>query len=297
MLLGALLALCVTTHPLLGQNKNFPIVPEESQAASVSQTIGLVEVTITYSRPNMMERRIFGEQVPWGTVWRVGANTSTKIHFDQSVYLDGHQVPAGTYSLLAIPQPERWTIILNKDTGLWGHYGYDQAKDLLRFEVAVSQSQDFEETLAFGFLDVDKWSAKVQIAWGHYRAQFEVSPDEEWTDQTILTDIKEKIGNPKYHVNEITTAHIYMISARYYFETDNDLEQAAEWMEKAIEISPVNYFFLYQADILEKLGRTEEALAASKQGLAKYQKEGTNKEWIWRYQSQIARLEKGRSSK
>ena len=110
-------------------------LPKASPCAVVKQTIGLNDVTITYSRPGVKGRKIWGGLVPYGTVWRTGANSATTIQFTEDVLVEGQPLAAGTYSLHTIPGEKEWTLILNKDANQWGSYSYDPAKDALRVKV------------------------------------------------------------------------------------------------------------------------------------------------------------------
>ena len=290
--LGAIVAIVLTASYVEAQPEEFPRVPEPSPHCRVTQTLALSDVSIDYSRPSLKGREIFGTLVPWETVWRTGANASTKLELDEELLIEGHRVPAGTYSLLSIPGKERWTIILNEDTSLWGHYGYDQTKDLLRFEVPLERGKDWIETLDIAFTDVSEWAATVEIRWGDYRVPFKLEVDKEAVDARIMADIESKLAIADSITEPVVRAHVYFFAADYYFETGRDLEQALAWMNQGIEIEPVNYFFLYQSKILGKLGRYDEAIDASKRGLDMFLEGGTNKEWIYRYEQQIAGWER-----
>ena len=121
--------------PTLASARTQLKLPQASPAASVSQAIGPATVSIDYHRPSVRNRAIWGGLVPYGEVWRTGANEATKIQFSDAVRIDGHEVPAGTYSFFAIPTANSWTLILNKNAAQWGAFKYAVADDLLRFEV------------------------------------------------------------------------------------------------------------------------------------------------------------------
>ena len=137
-----------------------------------------------------------------------------------------------------------------------------------------------------------KWAATVEIRWGEYRVQFGIEADREAVDARIMADIDAKLVAADSVEKPVIRAHVYFFAADYYYETDRDLGKALEWMNQGIEISPVNYFFLYQSKILGKLERYDEAIAASRRGLDMFLEGGTNKEWIYRYEQQIAGWEK-----
>lgn len=108
-------------------------------------------IKITYSQPHLRNRKMLGDQVPYGQVWRLGANEATEITLTQDVTIGGKKVEAGTYSMFAIPEKNQWTIILNSDLGLWGAYEYDESKDVVRFEVPVQKSREKYEPFTIKF--------------------------------------------------------------------------------------------------------------------------------------------------
>ena len=267
-------------------------IPEESLHAAVSQTIGFTDIDIVYSRPNMKGRAIFGEQVPWGTVWRMGANASTKISFSRDVWIEDKKVVKGKYSMLSIPGKESWTIIFNNDTTLWGHYGYNKDEDYMRLTIPTILHQEHQETFLISFSKTNKYSAILQSAWGKYRFELEIRVDLDDLDNEMEKNISEKLSLPDDHDKPIIVAHNYFHAAMYYLERDKDLNKALEWVDHGIDLKNVNYFHLYKSDILGRLGRYEEAIKSSREGLAMFMKTGTNKEWIWRYEMQIAKWER-----
>ena len=286
-LAAVLVALCAASA-IQAQLEEFPRLPEPSAHCRVTQTLALSEVSVDFSRPNLKGREIFGTLVPWGTVWRTGANASTKLELGEELFIEGNRIPPGMYSLLSIPGKDRWTIILNKDTTLWGHYGYDQEKDLLRFEVPTQRGKDWVETMDIAFTDVSEWAATMEIRWGEYRIPVRLEVDREAVDARIMADIEAKLAAADSIEQPVVRAHVYFLAGDYYKESGRDLEKALTLMDQGIEISPVNYFFLYKSEVLGKLGRYDEAIAASQRGLDLFLEGGNNKEWIYRYEEQIA---------
>lgn len=287
-----ILIVLVAASAAQAQPEEFPRLPEPSAHCRVTQTLALSEVSIDFSRPNLKGREIFGTLVPWGSVWRTGANASTKLELGEELFIEGNRVPAGSYSLLSIPGKESWTIILNKDTTLWGHYGYDQAKDLLRFEVPTRRGKDWVETMDIAFTDVSEWASTVEIRWGQYRIPFRLEVDREAVDARIMADIEAKLVAAESIEEPVVRAHVYFLAGEYYKESGRDLEKALALIDQGIQVSPVNYFFLYKSEVLGKLGRYDEAIATSQRGLDLFLEGGKNKEWIYRYQEQIAGWEK-----
>ena len=146
--------------------------PRVSPNATVSQTVGTTDITITYGRPAINDRTIFGDLVPYGKVWRTGANESTALVVSDDVTIEGNELEAGTYSLYTIPGKDEWTIIINSKLS-WGTQ-YDKSKDVLRFTVAP-QKADFMERLLFYFEDVTQESATVVLHWNSTKVPFTIN--------------------------------------------------------------------------------------------------------------------------
>ena len=270
----------------LAQQEHLPLRVEKSQLSRVEQVIGLDTVRLEFSRPNIKGRQLFGEMIPWGSVWRTGANASTKLELSEQMYINKQLVPKGKYSLLSIPGKEEWTIILNKNLELWGHYGYKEVEDFLRFKVKPTTSSEHIETFNISFTEMQKHRSTIEISWGILRVSFPIEADQQLLDNRLLASISDKLNDPDAHQDSIISAHIYFFAAEYYHQTQRDLEQALSWMNKAISISNVNYFHLFKSDILGSMKRYKEAIAASEEGLARFEK-GKNEEWKWRYRQQI----------
>ena len=141
-----------------------PRIPGASTTQTISQDFGLGKIIITYSRPNVKGRKIFGGLQPYGEVWRTGANWATTITFTENVIIEGNKVPAGEYSFFTIPGPDEWTIILNKTVKQWGAYSYKQADDLLRFKVKPMANNNVE-SFAIQFANATTRSADLHLMW------------------------------------------------------------------------------------------------------------------------------------
>ena len=146
----------------------------QSPAASVSQDLGLTKVEISYHRPAVKGRVIWGGVVPYGQVWRAGANEATTITFSGPVKVAGHDVPGGTYALFAIPGKDRWTLILDKNPKQWGAFKYSQAEDLLRFDVTPAAAP-MQEWLDYTMELADQATATVTLRWEKLAVSFPVT--------------------------------------------------------------------------------------------------------------------------
>lgn len=164
------LGLCIP-----GSGKRGSERPRASPNASVSQTIGVTEVTISYGRPGVKERKIWGELVPYGKIWRTGANEATTISFHKDVLIEGQKLPAGTYALFTIPTENAWTIVFNKNPEQWGSDDYDPQKDALRIKVKP-QPAAHKEWMSFSFknLTADPSSATAVLRWEKLAVPFKI---------------------------------------------------------------------------------------------------------------------------
>lgn len=198
-------------------------MPQPSPLGTVTQKVGLADVSITYSRPSAKGRSIFGDLVPFDKLWRTGANASTKIKISEEVTLEGNKVPAGEYALLTIPGKAEWVIILNKDLRVSGEANYKQSEDLLRFKVKPQKTDSKVETFTIQFADLTSNTAYIELQWENTLVRFKLETE---VDSKVMADIESKLINP---------TGMYYQAARYYFDNNKDLKQALEWINKATE--------------------------------------------------------------
>lgn len=274
-----LLLFLFTTISLMAQVE----LPRLSPNASVSQTVGYTIITINYCRPFVHGRKIWGALVPFGQVWRTGANEATTIQFTTDVTIEGNKVPAGKYSFFTIPTENEWTIIINKVDKQWGAYNYKQEDDLIRFKVKPEQSS-FTENLCYSFNNISDASASVIIKWENLQVSFKVEVD---LNNQVYVKIKEAIAaKPDNWQN-------YSQAANY--AADNNLfgDEPLAWIEKAITLGGGYYPYFVKAKILFKKNKTTDALKA----LEKCREVGrTDKNWD-SFVSQVDFLEKQIKSK
>ena len=166
---SALLLLLLAALPLVAQPKEARVSPDQT----LKQTVALTDITITYSRPAVKGRKIFGDLVPYGQVWRTGANDATTITFTDDVTINGKPLPKGSYSLHTIPTANEWTIIFNKTAKQWGSFKYDQAQDALRISVKPVAAP-FAEWMTFEIPQLTADSATIQIHWDKVAVPFSV---------------------------------------------------------------------------------------------------------------------------
>jgi Protein of unknown function (DUF2911) len=236
-------------------------LPQASQNASVKQTIGLNDVTITYSRPGVKGRKIWGGLVPYSSVWRTGANAATTIQFSEDVLVEGQPLPAGTYSLHTIPGEKEWTLIFNKDANQWGSYSYDSAKDALRVKV-TSMAGPPQEWMQFRFEDPSINSARVVLAWENLQVPFTIKNATD-TNTKVVGMLRESIAKAK--PNEW---QIYYRAGNYLVQNKIYMDDAAAWLDKAIAINPTPPTYYAKARYFDAAGKTKEAIAELDKALA-----------------------------
>ena len=237
--------------------------PRTSPMASVSQVVGLAEVEVTYSRPFVKEREVFGELEPWGEVWRTGANEATTFTVNQDAKVDGKALPAGTYSLFTIPEEKgKWTVILNNEAEQWGAFQYDPEKDALRVEVAP-ESTHHHEMFTVAFTDVTDESVRVNLMWKETRVPFTVSFD---TAAIAMEKAKEDFEAAKSEPDQQRGRAVFQW-ANYFLQQEKHLEQALEmasWVAQGME----SYWTRsLHARALAANGRQQEAVTAARKAM------------------------------
>lgn len=235
-------------------------MPAPSPAQKVEQVVGLDTISINYSRPSVKGRKIFGDLEPYGQVWRTGANASTKIKFSNDVTIEGNKIPAGEYALYTIPNKDEWTVIINKNTKLWGSDGYKQEEDQARFKVKPQQNPRKTESFTINFANLKNDAADVELMWDNVIVPFTVKTD---TDAKVMSQIQEQVVN-----NPNASPALYAAAASYYYENNRDLKQAHAWMEKANSGSDVKFWHLHtQAKIEAKMKDYKSAVKTAEKSL------------------------------
>jgi tetratricopeptide (TPR) repeat protein len=257
-------------------------VPAASPLQTIKQAFGLSDITIEYSRPGVKGRIIYGDLVPWGKIWRTGANAATKITFGDTVNVEGKQVPAGTYALYTIPNKESWEILLYKDPTLGSVADYKIENELLRFTIKPTALQEKVETFTINVADVTPSSANIELFWDHTRASFNVVAD---IDAKIMKSIESTV---------VMDSRPYFSAANYYYENDKDLKQALEWANKAIDQNPKGFFIVHlKAKIQKKLKDYQGALTSAEQSMA-LAREAKSNDYVALNEKLIAELKRSK---
>jgi hypothetical protein len=237
-----------------------PGVPNSSTTQTLIQELGIGKITLTYSRPNVKGREIFGGLVPYGEVWRTGANTSTQITFTEDVLLEGHAVPAGDYSLFSIPSKNVWTIILSKKVGDWGAYSYKQENDFLRFNVKAAFAAAKQETLTFQFLHTTTETADLMLTWDNVALDIHIRSNDEGK---ILANIDRLMAE-----KEVSNL-VYFTAIQYYYLHDKDADKALGWIARAEKDFPKRGSYrLFKSRFLLRKGDKTGAIAAAEEGIS-----------------------------
>lgn len=253
--LGALLAV---PNSAAAQDSRLKF-PAASPPASVKDKIGLTTVEIDYGRPGVKGRTIFGDLVPYGEVWRTGANAATRIALDTDVTFGGQKLAAGTYALFTIPGQQVWTVILNSATEQWGSYEHKPELDVVRVEVKNETLPEPVETMRLGIDDIGHDSAQLTFAWE--RSGFRVPIEVDLVAQ-LVPKIKEVMAAPG-------NKKPYLAAAMFYFEHDLDLEVAIAWISTAAEQQPDAVWLQYRKGLIhEKAGDTAGARASAEKALS-----------------------------
>lgn len=231
-------------------------LPALSPTCKIIQDFSTSSIEITYSRPSMRGRKIFGDLVPYGNVWRTGANTATKIKFGEDVILEGKEIKAGEYALYTIPNKEEWTVILNKGVGNWGNMGYDTTDDIARFKIKAREKDNNTQTFTINITNMTFNSCFIEMMWENVKLIIPVKANNE---ERLNKSIETAINNPTIP---------YYQAASYYFETNQKTEQAYEYVGKAVEQNPkAFYMWSLKAKLAQKLGKKEDAIAAAKKSM------------------------------
>ncbi len=234
-------------------------LPALSPGQKLSQDFSVSSIDINYSRPSMRGRKIFGDVVAYGRVWRTGANAATKIKIGEELMIGGQKIKAGEYALYTIPNKDKWEIILNTGTGNWGADGYSKENDIARFFVKPSTVENVTQTFTISITDITFTTCKIELAWERTKV---VIPVVAKNNEDIEVNIDKAINHPPKQTLP------YFQSANYYFETDRKLDLAKTYVDKAVEQDPKAFYIWYlKARIEKKLGNKEDAITAAKKSI------------------------------
>jgi len=254
-----ILALAIgSALPLAAQQAPQLTLPRVSQKQSVTQTVGLTDVTITYSRPGVKGRPIWGALVPYDKVWRTGANEATTIAFSDDVTINGQALPKGTYSLHTIPGKDEWTIVFNNTSNQWGSFNYDPAKDALRVK-AKPEKAAFTEWLTFDIPELSTDNAKIMIRWENVAVPFTVGTA---TTKRVTENARAAVAAAK--PDDWQTP---LRAASYAFE-NGDISDASAWLEQSMKVKPTIRGTWLRAQMQAKAGDRAGAIKTGEAAVA-----------------------------
>ncbi|MFT3933440.1 MAG: DUF2911 domain-containing protein [Chitinophagaceae bacterium] len=252
--------------------------PAPSSTQTIKQDFGLGSIELSYSRPNVKGRKIFGDLVPYGKVWRTGANGATTLTFSDEVIIGGTKIPAGKYGLLSIPDASSWTLIITKQTDVTSPAAYKESEDVVRVKATPIHMNEIIESFMMQFDEVKASTANLYLLWDKTMV---VLPIKTEIDGKIMAQIKELPQDDKFP---------YFSAAAYYMDNGKDLNQALAWYNKAAEQDPKAYWVLYQkANCLAKLGKTKEARETAMKSKEAAQ-EGKNSDYVTLNEKLLAKL-------
>jgi tetratricopeptide (TPR) repeat protein len=263
--LPVLLAIPFVAGPLLPSNlcaaeekrMEFPAV---SQHGWVKQRVGLTDVEVDYSRPNKNDREIYGGLVPYGKLWRTGANAPTKIKFSGAVKLNDKEIPAGEYALFTIPTADEWTIIISKDAKVENAAAYKQENDAARVTAKPVALQDAVETFTIGVADVKGTSATLFLDWDKTRVPVKLTTDD-------IAKVSRQLESAAAGKTTLDPRDAYQ-AASFYYDINSDMTQALKWVDQALEKNPKAYFMhMRRAQIEARLGNKAEATASAEKAI------------------------------
>jgi len=243
-------------------------MPAPSPPQTIKQDFGISSIELSYSRPGVKGRKVFGDLVPYGAVWRTGANSATTIDFADDVTIGTTKVPAGKYGLLTIPDKDSWTIIITKQTEVTNPVDYKPESDVVRVTAKPMTMKDKMETFTMQFANVKSSTCELQIMWENTAVSLPISSDVETVVMKEIDEAMNKDNRP------------YFQAALYYLNNGKDLNQAVAWFDKAIAQQPDGYWIYHQkANALAKLGKKEEAKATAQKSI-ELAKEAKNDDYV-----------------
>jgi len=230
--------------------------PAPSPPQFVKQDFGLSAIELSYSRPGIKGRTIFGDLVPYGKVWRTGANQATTLSFGDDVTIGGTKIPAGKYGLLTIPGQDEWTIIITHQLDVTNPAAYKQDQDVVRIKSKVEELPFSVESFTILFSDVTSNTCRLDLCWDKTVVSFIVQTD---IDSRIMAQIDNTLNKD---------SRPYYSAAVYYLDNGKDLNKALEWFDKAIAQDPKAYYAVYQkARCQAKMGKKQDAIATAKKSI------------------------------
>lgn len=225
--------------------------PQPSPTATITQKVGVSNISVEYSRPGAKGREIFGGLVNYGKMWRTGANKATKITFNENCVFGGAKVKKGSYSLFTIPGDKEWTVVLNKNTELWGVGEYDEENQVCSIVAKAINTKDFTESFTIDFGTFQSFSAIMSLKWANTRIDIKIESLEAKKLEKQYLELLTK--GP--------SANDYYNGAKFFADNTSEYEMALEWINTAIKKRPDAFWMqFHKARILKKMGNNKESI-------------------------------------
>ena len=253
--------------------------PAPSPTQTIKQDFGISSVELSYSRPGIKGRKIFGDLVPFGKVWRTGANNASTLTFGDAVTIGGTKIPAGKYGLLTIPDKKSWIIIISKQTDVTSPADYKQDQDVVRVEANTMSMNESMETFTMQFANIKPTTCELYMMWDKTVVALPIATEVETKVMAQIDQLMNKDNRP------------YFNAAMYYMDNGKDLNQALAWFDKALEQNDAFFIQHQRANCLAKLGRKEEAIAAAKKSMEQA-KAAKNDDYVRLNEKLLAELNK-----
>jgi hypothetical protein len=240
-------------------------IPPPSPRQTITQQFATGNIEIDYSRPGVKGRKAFGDVVPYGKVWRTGANAATTITFTDDVIINSVKVDKGKYGLLTIPNEDEWIIIITRDVNVTSPNQYKPENDVVRVNARPNSLCYTVETFTIDINNIKPTEADIFLRWDRTEVSFKIKAE---IDEKIMAAIEKEMSTDK---------RPYYQAANYYYENGKDLNKALEWINKAIEMRPDAYWMMHtKAKILYKLKDYHNAVAIAEASLAKAKEAGAD---------------------
>lgn len=247
----AVMVMVVALAPLMLAQTRIDL-PDDSQAASVSQRIGLTDITINYHRPQVKNRKIVGGLLPYGQVWRAGANMNTTIVFTDDVTVEGKPLAKGIYGVHMIPGENEWTVIFSNASNSWGSYTYDAKEDALRVSVKP-HADEMNELLTYSFSDVTANSTVVNLQWEKTAVPFKIAID---LNKTVEARLASQLRTGLHWQWDA-----YDDAAKFILGHKGNLNDALAYTKRSVELEPRFSNMFTEGQVLDAMGKTQEAEA------------------------------------
>ena len=228
--------------------------PQPSPTATITQKVGISNISVEYSRPGAKGREIFGGLVSYGKMWRTGANKATKITLNENCVFGGAKVKKGSYSLFTIPGEKEWTVVLNKNTELWGVGEYDEENQVCSIVAKAIDTKDFTESFTIDFGTFQSFSAIMSLKWANTKIDIKIESLEAKKLEKQYLELLTK--GP--------SANDYYNGAKFFADNTSEYEMALEWINTAIKKRPDAFWMqFHKARILKKMGNNKESISVA----------------------------------